>query len=469
MSIKLRFLGAARNVTGSRYFLESKDMRILIDCGMYQERDLTHRNWEPFPVPPETLDAVLLTHAHLDHCGFLPRLVKGGFEGKIVATDATADIAKIALLDSAHLLTEDMEFKKKRHKEEGRQGPHPYEPLYTEKDVDGTISLFSMAEYGETVEAAGGIDAAYFDAGHILGSAMIKVTVRHDNRPRTFIFSGDVGRWNRPILRDPTSFEEADYVITESTYGDRLHEDSDDAIDEKLCEAVNSTRERGGNVVIPSFAIERTQEVLYRLNTLLLEDRIPHTMVFMDSPMAAKVTDVFERYPELYDEEMSELVKQGNSPFEFPSLKYSATVQDSKAINHIKGTVIIIAGSGMCTGGRIKHHLAANISRPESTVLFVGYQARGTLGRIIVDGAEEVRIHGQNKPVRARISEIDGFSSHADRDELLQWLSSIKSPPRHVFVTHGEEEAAESFAGLLGGKLGWKATAPSYGDEFELD
>lgn len=469
MSIKLRFLGAARNVTGSRYLLNSQDMRILIDCGMYQERDLKVRNWEPFPVPPETIDAVLLTHAHLDHSGFLPKLVKDGFEGKIIATDATADIAKIALLDSAHLLTEDMEFKKKRHETEGRKSPHPYEPLYTKRDVDDTIPLFSWAEYGKTVEAAGGIDATYFDAGHILGSAMIKVTVKHGGRPKSFIFSGDVGRWNKPILRDPTYFEEADYVITESTYGDRLHEDSEEVIDEKLCEAINSTRERGGNVLIPSFAIERAQEVLYRLNSLLLEDRIPHAMVFLDSPMAARVTGVFERYPELYDKEMSELVREGHSPFKFPSLKFSTSVHDSKAINHIKGTVIVIAGSGMCTGGRIKHHLSANISRPESTVLFVGYQARGTLGRIIADGAEEVRIHGQTKPVRANISKIDGFSSHADRDELLGWLSSIKTSPKHVFVTHGEEEAAESFAGLIGEKKGWKATAPSYGDEFELD
>jgi metallo-beta-lactamase family protein len=467
--MKLRFLGAARNVTGSRYLLDSKDMRVLIDCGMYQERDFRGRNWDPFPVPPESIDAVLLTHAHLDHSGFLPKLVRDGFRGKIVATDATADIAKIALLDSAHLLSEDVEFKRKRHEKEGRQGPHPYDPLYTKQDVEDTIPLFTGAEYGETVEAAGGIEASYHDAGHILGSAMVKVTVKHGADPRTFIFSGDVGRWNKPILRDPTCFDEADYVITESTYGNRLHEDTEEVIDEKLCEAITSTRDRGGNVVIPSFAIERAQEVLYRLNTLLLEDRIPHTMVFLDSPMAAKVTEVFKHYPELYDEEMSELVKRGNSPFKFPSLKLSITVHDSKAINHIRGTVVIIAGSGMCTGGRIKHHLSANISRPESTVLFVGYQARGTLGRIILEGAEEVRIHGQKKAVRAEISQIDGFSSHADRDELLDWLSSLKNSPRHIFVTHGEEEAAESFAGFVGEKKGWKTTAPSYGDEFDLD
>lgn len=469
MSMKLRFLGAARNVTGSRYLLDAKDMRVLIDCGMYQERDLRARNWEPFPVPPDSIDAVLLTHAHLDHSGYLPKLVKDGFEGRIFATAASADIARIALLDSAHLLTEDMEFKKRRHARENREGPHPYAPLYREEDVKATVPLFSEVDYGETVEVAGGIEACFFDAGHILGAAMIKVTVKQSGKPTTLLFSGDIGRWNKPILNDPTYFDEADYVITESTYGDRLHDDSEEVIDEKLCDVINSTRERGGNVVIPSFAIERAQEVLYRLNTLLLDDCIPHTMVFLDSPMAAKVTEVFKHYPELYDEEMSQMVREGNSPFRFPSLKLVTTVHDSKAINHIRGTVVVIAGSGMCTGGRVKHHLAANISRPESTVLFVGYQARGTLGRIIVEGAEEVRILGQKKPVRARIVQIDGFSSHADMNELMGWLSALKKSPRHVFVTHGEEEAALSFAGLIGEKKGWKATAPVYGEEFDLD
>jgi metallo-beta-lactamase family protein len=467
--MKLRFIGAARNVTGSRYILDCRDMRVLIDCGLYQERDFKARNWDAFPVPPESIDAVLLTHAHLDHCGYLPKLVKDGFEGRVFGTGATDDIAKIALLDSAHLLTEDMEFKKKRHEQEGREGPYPYTPLYTEDDVKATTPLFSAVEYGETVEVAGGIEAAFFDAGHILGSAMVKVTVRQSGRPATFVFSGDVGRWNKPILKDPSCFDEADYIIVESTYGDRLHEDSEEAIDEKLCDAITSTRKRGGNVVIPSFAIERAQEVLYRLNTLLLDDRIPHTMVFLDSPMAAKVTEVFKRHPDLYDQEMSRLVREGHSPFRFPSLNLSTTVHDSKAINHIKGTVIIIAGSGMCTGGRIKHHLAANISRPESTILFVGYQATGTLGRVIVDGAEEVRIHGQKKPVRAKIIRIDGFSSHADRNELLRWLSALKKPPKQVFVTHGEEEAALSFAELIRSEKKWKVNAPSYGDEFELD
>lgn len=466
--MKLRFFGAARNVTGSRYLLDCREMRLLIDCGLYQERDFQARNWDPFPVPPETVDAVLLTHAHLDHSGYLPRFVKEGFEGKIFCTAATADIAKIALVDSAHIHVEDAEFKKKRHEKEGRKGPRPVIPLYTEEEAENTFPLFSTVEYGETVEVAGGVEATYCDAGHILGAGMIQVTVNQTGSPTTLLFSGDVGRWEKPILRDPTIFEQADYVIVESTYGDRVHQEPQD-IDDMLCDVIKSTRERGGNVVVPSFAIGRTQEVLYRLNTLLLEDCIPHTMVFIDSPMAAKVTEVFKRYPELYDEEMMQLVKQGHSPFKFPSLKLATTVDDSKAINHIKGTIVVIAGSGMCTGGRIKHHLATNISRPESTILFVGYQARGTLGREIVDGAEEVRVLGQKKAVRARVVQIDGFSSHADRNELMRWLSGLKSAPQHVFVTHGEEEAAESFSALIREKKDWQTTVPSYGDEVELD
>ena len=468
MKMKLRFLGAAQNVTGSRYLLDCNDMRLLIDCGLYQEREFRSRNWDPFPVPPETVDAVLLTHAHLDHSGFLPKFVKDGFEGRIFSTAATTDIAKIALLDSAHIHTEDAEFKKKRHDKEGRKGPYPVVPLYRVEDAEATFPLFSTVEYGETVEVAGGIEAEYCDAGHILGAAMIKVTVTQSGSPRTILFSGDVGRWEKPILRDPTLFRQADYVVVESTYGDRVHEDAAD-IDDKLCDVVKSTRERGGNVVVPSFAIGRTQEVLYRLNSLLLEDCIPHTMVFIDSPMAVKVTEVFKHYPELYDKEMMNLVKEGNSPFTFPSLKLATTVHDSKSINHIRGTVIIIAGSGMCTGGRIKHHLSTNISRPESTILFVGYQARGTLGREIVDGAEEVRVLGQKKAVRARLVQIDGFSSHADRNELLRWLSGLEQAPRHVFVTHGEETAAKSFARFIAEKKGYETSVPEYGDEAELD
>jgi len=468
MQITIKFLGAAQNVTGSRYLLEANGFRILIDCGLYQERDLRGRNWDPFPVPPDTLEAVLLTHAHLDHCGLLPKLVREGFHGKVYCTGATAEIVPIVLLDSAHIQEEDAKSKKKRHKREGRKGAYPEVPLYNEEDAKACFPLFSPVRYEDEVHISNGIEASFHDAGHILGSSMIKLNIGQNGDKETIVFSGDVGRWDRPILNDPTLFEKADYVVVESTYGDRLHEDADDAED-KLPDIINSTRKAGGNIVIPSFSIGRTQEVLYHLNELLLEDKIPHLMVFVDSPMGISVTEVFEHHPELFDKEMTELVRRGESPFDFPNLKMTRTTGQSKAINNIRGTAIIIASSGMCTGGRIKHHLVHNISRPESTIIFVGYQAVGTLGRQITDGDHEVRIFGQMHPVRAGIVKIDGFSAHADREELFRWLSGFKEPLKHVFVTHGEPDVARNFADLVTQRTGWETSVPEYQDEVILD
>ncbi|HUV08314.1 MAG TPA: MBL fold metallo-hydrolase, partial [Spirochaetia bacterium] len=308
----------------------------------------------------------------------------------------------------------------------------------------------------------------FHDAGHILGSSMIKIRVGENGGERTLLFSGDIGRWQMPILRDPTTFNEADYVLVESTYGDRLHEDPKDT-GVMLSEIISETKARGGNLVIPSFAIERTQELLYHLNELLLEDRIPHLMVFIDSPMAAKVTEVFKQHPELFDREMNSFVAHGHSPFNLPNLKTTSSADESKAINHIRGTALIIAGSGMCTGGRIKHHLVNNIAREESTILFVGYQAVGTLGREIVSGAKDVRILGQTYPVRARVAQIHGFSAHADRDELLKWATAFRKNPRCLFVTHGEVNVARSFSELLKKRTGGKIMVPEYLEEVILD
>ena len=468
MQTKLTFLGAAQNVTGSQYLVETGKVRLLVDCGLYQERELRGRNWAPFLFLPESLDAVLLTHAHVDHCGLLPKLVREGFHRPIYCTAATAELAEITLLDSAKLQQEDADFKRRRHQREGRKGPYPEIPLYTTDDAKDSFPLFSPVKYGETIEIAEGVEATFYDAGHVLGSSMIRVKVRRNGDKRTILFSGDIGGWGKPILRDPTLFEEADYVLVESTYGDRLLEHSEDMANQ-LAEVINTTVKAGGNIVIPSFALERAQEVLYYLNNLLIEERIPHLMVFVDSPMAVSVTKVFECHPELFDEEMRGLLHQRKSPFNFPDLSLVRTVDESKAINHITGTVIIIAGSGMCTGGRIKHHLVTNISRPESTILFVGYQAVGTLGRQIIDGDKKVRILGQYYPVRARVVQLNGFSAHADRDQLLKWLSSLKRPPRCLFVTHGEPGASQHFASLVRDKTGWEIVVPEYQDEVLLD
>jgi len=462
------FLGAAQNVTGSAYLLEANGLRLLVDCGLYQEREFRVRNWDPFPVSPDTIDAVLLTHAHLDHCGLLPKLAREGFKGKIYCTSATYDIAQIILLDAAHLQEQDAEYKRRRHEREGRKGPYPEIPLYTMNDAQATFPLFSTIKYEETIPLGDGIEASFHDAGHVLGAAMIKLRASKNGERRTIIFSGDVGRWDRPIIRDPVTFEEADYILVESTYGDRLHEGKEDT-EKILAEVINSTRKRGGNIVIPSFAFERAQEVLYYLNNLLLENHIPHLLVFLDSPMATSITEVFERHPDMLDKEMNELIRRRKSPFDFTGLKITRTVDESKVINHISGTSIIIAGSGMCTGGRIKHHLVNNISRQESTVLFVGYQAVGTLGRQIVDGSKEARILGQMHKVLARIVQMSGFSAHADRDELFRWLSGFRKPPLQVFVTHGEPESAQQFARFLEEKTGWKTSLPGYRDEVVLN
>ena len=467
MNIKVTFFGAARNVTGSSYLVEANGRRILIDCGFYQERNLKKRNWDPFPVPANTIDAVLLTHAHLDHCGRLPKLVKEGFKGKIFCTPATADIAQIILRDSAKIQEEDAFNKRTRHEKEGRKTRYPEEPLYRSADAEATIPLFSRIKYDKPVPLGKGLSASFLEAGHILGSTSIKLFVKNNTEERTVLFSGDIGRWDIPILKDPITTNGADYILVESTYGDRVHEKIED-ISETLASIVNETHEKGGNVVIPSFAVERSQEIIYYLSELLTENKIPKLRTFLDSPMAVKVTDVFKRHADLFDKEAMDLLNAGNHPCDFPGLILTRSVQQSKSIKHVKGSAIIIAGSGMCTGGRVKHHLVNNISRSESTILFVGYQANGTLGRAIIDGCDRARILGRHYPVKAKVQKMGGFSAHADKNELLRWLSSIKKAPKEVFVVHGEEKQATHFASFLKEKMGWKTMVPEYKQEVIL-
>jgi len=456
------------SVTGSKYLLEVDRQRILIDCGLYQERSLRGRNWESLPVAPDTIDAVVLTHAHLDHCGLLPKFVRDGFRGRIYCTPATADLVRIMLIDSAAIQEEDAVFKRKRHEREGRKGPHPEVPLYTQQEARETLSLLRPLPYGQLLKIGRHVEVTLHDAGHVLGSSIVRVAIRQKGQSRVLLFSGDLGRWDQLILPDPTCFDAADYVLVESTYGDRLHDKSQD-VDIALEDVINSTARAGGNIVIPSFALERSQELLFRMKRLMNQKRIPRLMVFLDSPMAIQITDVFDRYPDLLNDTARQLLAAGDSPFSFPTLKTIRTPDESKAINLMRGTVVVIAGSGMCTGGRIKHHLVNNITRRESTVLFVGYQAADTLGRQIVDGNANVRILGQMYPVKARIMQLTGLSSHADRDELFRWLSGLRLAPRSVFVVHGEPASAQAFEDFVRSKKGWRVALPSYGDEFVIE
>lgn len=461
--MKIQFLGAARQVTGSCFYIETEGGRFLVDCGLFQERPFLDRNWAPFPVPPEDLDFVLLTHVHLDHSGLLPKLVREGFQGEILTTQATADLLPIVLLDSAKVQEEDAAYKRKRHQKEGRKPAHPEIPLYTEAEAARVTGYLKPVDYGKGIVRGRNITIRFHNAGHILGSAMIEISLRENRRTLRVLFSGDIGQQNKPLIHDPEVFDRAHALIMESTYGDRNHEDPTD-VPTMLAEIIGRTADRGGNLVIPVFAVERAQELLFYLSRLIRQKRVPALPVFLDSPMAAEVTEIFLRHTESLDEEAVALLQKGESPFHFPGLRIIRTQEESKALNVFRRPAIILAGSGMCTGGRIKHHLRRNISRPETTVLFVGYQAAGTLGRQIVDGAAEVRILGETVPVRAKIAEIHAFSGHADRDDLLDWVGHFREPAPSIFLTHGEPGAAASLARAITERFGAAVHIPEYRD-----
>ncbi len=466
--MKITFLGANRCVTGSRYCLEVGDARVMIDCGMVQERQHAGRNWEPCPVRASSIQAVLLTHIHIDHSGLIPKFVREGFAGPIIATRPTVDLADIVLRDSAHIQVEDAAYKKKRHRREGRQGKHPEEPLYTMSDVEQSLVLFKGADYGQSIPVADGIDVVFRDAGHILGSAMLELSVQEGTQQRRIVFSGDIGQRGKPLIRDPSYFGQADYIIMESTYGDRLHEKSGD-VETQLCDVINETIGRGGNVVIPTFAIERAQELMYHIGRLVYAKRIPSIPIFLDSPMAVDVTEIFRQNRQYLDPETQQLIQSKEPPLRYAGLRMVHDVEQSKAISQLKNPCIIMSPAGMCTAGRIKHHLRHNIGRHESTVLFVGFQARGTLGRQILDGHHDVRIHGALQRVKAHVAHINGLSGHADQAGLLDWLSHLQTPPRHIFLAHGEEPASECLSGLIREKWGWKVSIPMYESSVTLD
>ncbi len=459
--MRLSFHGAAQGVTGSCHLLECQGLSILVDCGLYQgSRELDEENAEPFGFDPAAIDLMLLTHAHLDHCGRLPLLVKRGFRGEVIATSATRDLARIVLLDAARLEEEDAERAARRAR---RRGEPPPEPLYRVTDALWAMDAFGRAaRYGEPLALGRGIGVRFIDAGHILGSASLVI----EAQGKRLVFSGDIGNRGRPILNPPQLPPQADHVVMECTYGDRRHRSVEASVEE-LYGAVNDTLERGGNVIIPTFALERAQEVLYFLREGVAAGRIPRPpLVFLDSPMAISATEVFRRHPECVNPETFRLLEKGIDPFAPPGLRYTREVAESMAINRIQGGAVILAGSGMCTGGRVRHHLRHNLWREECSVVFVGYAARGTLARRIIDGAETVEIFGEPVRVRARVYTINGFSAHADRDELLDWIAPAGRP--EVFLVHGEpDRGMAAMAEALRGK-GLEVATPALHEAVEL-
>jgi len=465
--MKLTFLGAAREVTGSCYLIETGTVRFLVDCGMVQGgRTADARNRRSFAFDPKTLDFVLLTHAHIDHSGLLPKLTRKGFSGPIFATEATGDLLEVMLPDSAHIQEAEAERAARgyRNRKPARATPAP--PIYTMEDAKNCLRQIRRVNYDKKISLHSNVTCTFRDAGHILGSAILELLIGEAENPVKLVFSGDIGQPGRAILRDPTRIAETDILVMESTYGDRAHRDQAATIDEMVT-IINETHQRGGNVIIPAFAVGRTQEILYHLNNLTRQGRLHDLSIFIDSPMADRATQITKQHLDLFDEQARGLADWHDKGINLPVMHFTASVDESKALNRIRSGAIIISASGMCTAGRIRHHLLQNLPRPECAVLITGFQAQGTLGRRLVDGAKRVRIFGDDVPVRASVHTLNGFSAHADRPALLDWASGFQVQPGQVFITHGEEHAANSFAEILHTKLGWPVSVPNLGDTFD--
>jgi metallo-beta-lactamase family protein len=462
--MKIAFHGAARGVTGSCYLVSCNGSRILIDCGLYQgPREVEEENEKPLGFEPADIDYLLLTHAHLDHCGRIPLLHRRGFRGEIITTPASRELAKLVLLDSAKLQEDEARWASRK---QARKGKHKaVEPLYGTLDVLNTLDSFGRnADYNKAMKLADSITATFFDAGHILGSASILLELGEGGRRRRVLFSGDIGYNDRVILRNPVQPSDVDVVVMETTYGDRKHKALQPSIEE-MYDAINTTLQRGGNVIIPSFALERAQEILYYLREGIENKKLPHYIqVFLDSPMAISATEIFRRHPECYDEDTCELFTNGQDPFDFSGLHFSRETAESMALNQISGGAVLIAGSGMCTGGRVRHHLKYNLWRKDSSVVFVGYAAIGTLARRILDGAKQVRMFNEEFPVNASIYTIGGFSAHADNEELLAWHAKT-GRPETTYLIHGEEDSMRAFARTL---KGTSVVMPVLHEEYEL-
>lgn len=466
--MKLIFVGAAHEVTGSCHYLNACGKHILVDCGMEQGTNV-FENCD-LPVQEALIDYVLLTHAHVDHSGMIPKLVARGFKGQIFMTEASADLCSIMLRDCAHIQMQEAEWKNRKAKR--NRGMEPHEPVYTMEDADGAIKRIVPCAYDRIIDLSEGIRIRFTDVGHLLGSSSIEVWVTEEGTTRKIVFSGDIGNKNQPLIKDPTVTEEADYVVMESTYGDRLHPlDRLDYVKE-LSVILQETFDRGGNVVIPSFAVGRTQEILYFLRKIKEDKLIKNHQdfpVYVDSPLAVEATGIFHKNEKnCFDEEAMELVRKGINPISFPGLRLSITSDESKAINFDSTPKVIISASGMCEAGRIRHHLKHNLWRQESTILFVGYQAVGTLGRMLVEGVEEVKLFGETIDVRASIKTLAGLSGHADKNGLIEWVSAFKEKPKRVFVVHGEDLVCKLFVECLQTEYKLKAYAPYSGTEFNL-
>lgn len=464
----LSFWGGVGTVTGSKYLIETERARVLIDCGIFQGlRELRERNWQEPPFDPRSLDAVLITHAHIDHTGYLPRLVSQGFSGPVYCSKGTADLLRIMLPDAARLQEEEADFRN-RHKVTKHL---PALPLYTEEDAQRTLELVHAGtNIGDRIEVARGVHAEFRIAGHILGSSVVLVSIDGagaDKTGRQVLFSGDLGRYNQPIIRDPVTPPACDYLLVESTYGDRLHDPEDPK--ETLARIINHAAKRNGPVLIPSFAVGRTQEIVYLLRELEDENKIPVLPVCVDSPMAAAATRAYSSRPEEQDEDYASVLAKQQHPLRTHEMMSCSSREDSKRLNAATGPRVIISASGMMTGGRVLHHALRMVPDPNATICFVGYQAAGTLGRRISSGEKEVKVLGQWVPVECNIERIGGFSAHGDWKEIIRWLEGMPSAPRKTFVTHGEPDAANAMAGHIKERFGWTVEVPQYGERFELE
>ena len=457
--MRVEFLGGVRTVTGSATLLEKGSLKWLVDCGMFQgNKELEKRNWKIQPYHPERLSYILLTHAHIDHSGLIPKLVKEGFRGKVICTKATLDLCEVMLQDSGHIQEMEVEWENRKGK---RAGKGEAVPLYTMKDAEKCLRYFQAVNYDEIIQLADGVKVRFRDAGHILGSAIIEIWTEEERQEKKIIFSGDLGNFDQPIIRDPSIVEEGDVLWLESTYGDRLHKTREETTQE-LLKIIQEAISHQAKVVIPAFAVERTQDIIYTLGQFIREGAIPPIPIYIDSPLAISATEIFKRNSDCFDQETKDLLSGGKNPLEIPGIIYTQTTEESKAINEDSRPGVIVSASGMCDSGRIKHHLKHHLWRQESHIVIIGYQAEGTVGRRIVDGAKTVRLFGEEIAVKANIHTLGGFSAHADQKGLLDWLSHIHNPQLEVFINHGEEKTSMGLAQLIHEQFHFKTTVPQW-------